>query len=204
MNIPTILTSFRILLSPLFFFSFFFPLWTGFGTFAAVVILWVTFLIIEISDMVDGYLARAWDQVTDTGKLLDPFADVIARLTYFVCFVATGIMPAWAFLPILYRELGVTYLRMIMYKDGFALAANRGGKLKAVLYAISGGLGIAIHTCARMSLFPEYLDTLYTTGKVFFTIAAIVSLLSFFDYCLVFLRHRKSAARKDGKTGARQ
>ena len=147
MNLPTILTSFRIFLSPLFFGCFFFPLWTGFGAFPAVVILWVIFLIIEISDMVDGFLARALDQVTDTGKLLDPFADVIARLTYFVCFVATGIMPAWAFLPILYRELGVTYLRMILYKDGIALAANRWGKLKAVFYAFSGGFGLSLHTC---------------------------------------------------------
>jgi CDP-diacylglycerol--glycerol-3-phosphate 3-phosphatidyltransferase len=149
------------------------------------------FFIIEISDMVDGTLARALDQVTDTGKLLDPFADVIARLTYFVCFVAAGIMPAWAFIPILYRELGVTYLRMIMYKDGFALAAKRGGKLKAIFYAISGGFGLLIHTNTTLAIFPEYLDTLYFAGKIVFTIAALLSLASFADYFLVFLRWRK-------------
>jgi CDP-diacylglycerol--glycerol-3-phosphate 3-phosphatidyltransferase len=197
MNLPTTLTLFRIFLSPLFFVSFFFPLWTGAGAFPASVILWFVFLVIEISDMVDGTLARALDQVTDTGKLLDPFADVIARLTYFVCFVATGIMPGWAFIPIMYRELGVTYLRMIMYKDGFALAANRGGKLKAVFYAISGGFGLLVHTCRNLSLFPEYQDTLLFAGKIVFAFAALLSLLSFLDYFLVFLRHRKNTMRKN-------
>jgi CDP-diacylglycerol--glycerol-3-phosphate 3-phosphatidyltransferase len=194
MNIPTILTSFRIFLSPLFFASFFFPAWSGFGVFPALVILWIIFVIIEISDMVDGSLARALDQVTDIGKLLDPFADVIARLTYFVCFVAAGIMPAWAFIPILYREFGVTYLRMIMYKDGFALAAKTGGKLKAVFYAISGGFGLLIHSEKNLSLFPEYLDTLRFAGKIVFAIAAVLSLLSFFDYVMVFLKRKKHNA----------
>jgi CDP-diacylglycerol--glycerol-3-phosphate 3-phosphatidyltransferase len=185
------LTSFRIFLSPLFFVSFFFPLWTGFGAFPAIVILWFVFWIIEISDLVDGSIARALDQVTDMGKLLDPFADVIARLTYFVCFVTSGLMPAWTFIPILYRELGVTYLRMIMYKDGVALAAKRGGKLKAVLYAVAGGFGLIIHTCRTLSLLPGYMDTLYLTGHILFTAAAALSLLSFLDYFFVFLEHKK-------------
>ena len=200
MNLPTMLTSFRIFLSPLFFAAFFFAAWTGFGFFPAVIAIWVIFLTIEISDLIDGVVARALDQVTDMGKLLDPFADVIARLTYFVCFVATGIMPAWAFLPILYRELGVTYLRMIMYKDGFAMAANRGGKIKAVIYGISGGFGLTVHSIRSLSLFPECLDFLYTAGKVVFTVAALVSLLSFCDYIFIFLRYRKNSKKNEKST----
>ena len=197
MNLPTILTSFRIFLSPLFFVAFFFFSWSGIGAFPAVLIVWVVFFIIEISDLADGLLARALDQVTDTGKLLDPFADVIARLTYFVCFVASGIMPAWAFIPILYRELGVTYLRMIMYKDGFVLAANRGGKLKAVFYAISGCFGLIIHTIRSLSLFPGYLENLHLAGMIVFSLAALISLLSFCDYLIVFLRCRKNNKKND-------
>ncbi|MDR2589067.1 MAG: CDP-diacylglycerol--glycerol-3-phosphate 3-phosphatidyltransferase [Spirochaetales bacterium] len=192
MNLPTIVTSFRIILSPLFFLAFFFPVWTGSGVFPSIVILWFIYWVIEISDMVDGSVARALNQVTDTGKLLDPFADVIARLTYFVCFVASGVMPAWTFVPILYRELGVTYLRMIMYKDGFALAANRGGKLKAIFYAIAGGFGLIIHTCGGLGLVPEFHAALRLTGKIIFALAALLSLVSFLDYILVFQKHRKT------------
>ncbi len=192
MNIPNILTAFRIYLSPLFFLMFFLPLWTGVGAIPAVVVLWILYIVIETSDMVDGSVARALDQVTDMGKLLDPFADVVARLTYFVCFVATGIMPAWAFILIMYRELGITFIRMIMYKEGTALAAKKGGKLKAVFYAIAGFAGLFIHTCRSLSLFGEYMDMFLMAGQVFFAAAAVLALLSFLDYYLVFRRRKKT------------
>jgi CDP-diacylglycerol--glycerol-3-phosphate 3-phosphatidyltransferase len=192
MNIPNLVTSSRIYLSPLFFLAFFFPLWTGVGVLPAVIILWFLFAIMEISDVVDGSVARALDQVTDTGKLLDPFADVISRLTYFVCFVATGIMPAWAFILIMYRELGITFLRMIMFKEGFALAAKTGGKLKAVFYAIAGGAGLLIYTFRSFSLFAEKSEHFRFTGHVLFAIAAVLAIISFVDYVRVFLRHRKN------------
>jgi CDP-diacylglycerol--glycerol-3-phosphate 3-phosphatidyltransferase len=102
-------------------------------------------------------------------------------------------MPAWAFIPILYRELGVTYLRMIMYKDGFALAAKKGGKLKAVFYAISGGFGLLIHTTRSLRIFPEYANTSRFAGNTIFALAALLSLLSFLDYFLVFLKRRKQS-----------
>ncbi len=192
MNAPNLLTSFRIYLSPLFFLTFFFPLWTGMGALPSISILWFLYMVIEISDLVDGSLARALDQVTDTGKLLDPFADVIARLTYFVCFVATGIMPAWAFILIMYRELGQTFLRMIMYRDGVALAARRGGKLKAVLYAFAGGAGLFIHTCKILGFFTELQNSFLLTAKLLFAAAAIAALLSFASYLMAFREHRKS------------
>ena len=190
MNIPNILTAFRIFLSPLFFLTFFFPLWTGHGAVPAVVILWFLYILIETSDLVDGSVARALDQVTDMGKLLDPFADVVARLTYFVCFVATGIMPAWAFILIMYRELGITFIRMIMYKEGLALAAKGGGKLKAVFYAVSGFAGLSIYTFRNLSLFPKQIDTFLLAARFLFAVAAVLAILSFLDYYLVFRRRK--------------
>jgi CDP-diacylglycerol--glycerol-3-phosphate 3-phosphatidyltransferase len=191
MNVPNILTSFRIYLSPLFFLSFFFPLWTGFWHLPAIVFLWFLYIVIETSDIVDGSVARALDQVTDMGKLLDPFADVIARLTYFVCFVAVGIMPAWAFILIMYREMGITFLRMLMFRDGYALAAKKGGKLKAVFYAVAGWAGLFIHTCRSLGLFPDYLSNFLFLARVLFAVAAVLALLSFGDYLGVFFRRKK-------------
>ncbi|MFQ3621443.1 MAG: CDP-diacylglycerol--glycerol-3-phosphate 3-phosphatidyltransferase [Spirochaetales bacterium] len=182
MNLPNLLTSSRIYLSPIFFVFFYIPLWTGRGSFLTIIILWIIYLIMETSDAVDGSIARALDQVTDTGKLLDPFADVVSRLTYFVCFVATGIMPAWAFILIMYREFGITYLRMILYKDGYALAARKGGKMKAVLYAVAGGFGLGLHTCKLLGWLPAYQPLLLIVTKVLFGLAAVVALISFIDY----------------------
>jgi CDP-diacylglycerol--glycerol-3-phosphate 3-phosphatidyltransferase len=101
-------------------------------------------------------------------------------------------MPVWTFILIMYRELGVTFLRMIMYKEGFALAAKRGGKLKAVFYAFSGGFGVFIHTCRTLFVFSvRQLETMSFAGKIFFACAAVLSILSFVDYWLVFLKHKK-------------
>jgi len=190
MNLPNLLTSSRIYLSPVFFLSFYIPLWTGRGGILAVILLWVIYFLMEISDAVDGSLARALDQVTDTGKLLDPFADVVSRLTYFVCFVATGIMPAWAFILIMYREFGITYLRMILYREGYALAARKGGKLKAVLYAIAGGAGLFIHTCRLLGWFSNFMDTMVLVVKGLFAAAALIALISFIDYLRAYYRYK--------------
>lgn len=190
MNLPNLLTSSRIYLSPVFFLSFYFPLWTGRGQLFTVILLWTIYFLMEISDAVDGSLARALDQVTDTGKLLDPFADVVSRLTYFVCFVATGIMPAWAFILIMYREFGITYLRMILYKEGYALAARKGGKLKAVLYAIAGGAGLFIHTCRLLKWFSGYLDGMVLIAKWLFAVAALLALVSFVDYLRAYYKYK--------------
>ncbi len=190
MNLPNLLTSSRIYLSPVFFLSFYIPLWTGRGGILAVILLWVIYFLMEISDAVDGSLARALDQVTDTGKLLDPFADVVSRLTYFVCFVATGIMPAWAFILIMYREFGITYLRMILYREGYALAARKGGKLKAVLYAIAGGAGLFIHTCRLLGWFSSFMDTMILVVKGLFAAAALIALISFIDYLRAYYRYK--------------
>lgn len=190
MNLPNLLTSSRIYLSPVFFLSFYFPLWTGRGKILTVILLWIIYFLMEISDAVDGSLARALDQVTDTGKLLDPFADVVSRLTYFVCFVATGIMPAWAFILIMYREFGITYLRMILYKEGYALAARKGGKLKAVLYAIAGGGGLFIHTCRLLGWFSALMDTMILLAKGLFALAALLALVSFVDYLRAYYKYK--------------
>jgi len=63
----------------------------------------------ELSDFVDGRLARRDNQVTAFGKLFDPFADVISRVTYFLAFASIGIMPLWVFLVVLYREFGILF-----------------------------------------------------------------------------------------------
>ena len=61
-----------------------------------IALLWGLFLVIEVSDLFDGLAARRTGTVSDFGKLFDPYADVFARITYFVCFALDGIMPAWS------------------------------------------------------------------------------------------------------------
>ena len=76
-----ILTWGRIAIAPLFF--LFFELADAHGA-PLLVGVWAAFLLIEFSDLLDGHFARSRNQESDIGKVLDPFADALSRLTYFV------------------------------------------------------------------------------------------------------------------------
>ena len=146
MNAATVVTSLRIALSPVFYVLFTLSVKDGRATPTALWAIWILFGIIEITDFVDGRIARRTDSVTALGKVFDPFADSFARLTYFLSYLVTGIMPGWVFLIILYRDLGVSFIRLMVMSKGTALAARISGKIKAWVYAVAGGAGIALVT----------------------------------------------------------
>ena len=82
-ELPMILTWGRIAIAPLFFLFFELADAQGAPWLAGV---WACFLLIEFSDLLDGHFARSRKQESDLGKVLDPFADALSRLTYFVAF----------------------------------------------------------------------------------------------------------------------
>lgn len=189
MNLATTLTASRLFLAPIYFVLFQIPRWTGGFQIPAVVLLWVVFLAIELSDALDGAVARRRNEVTDLGKLLDPFADVISRMTYFITFAAVGIMPAWIVLLILYREYTIIFLRMMMYRTGTALAARKGGKLKAVFYAVAGGAGILVEMTRTIEPLARFQTATEIGALVVFVISVVLAYLSLSDYLRVFFRH---------------
>lgn len=190
MNIANVVTTFRIVLSPVFFVFAFLPLWGG-SRFAhmSVVALWMVFVIIELTDLFDGIIARALGIVSDLGKLLDPFSDVVSRLTYFVVFTAFSIMPVWMFTLILYREVGIIFVRMMMTREGIALAARAGGKFKAVLYAVSTAFGLLMLTHVRLGVFHDLMPALPWVVLSTFGAAVLVAWISFADYLALVIRY---------------
>ena len=95
--------------------------------------LWVAlaiFALASLTDGIDGYVARHYNQVSDFGKFLDPIADKMLVMAALVLFVAWGQMPAWALLVILVREFGVSALRLIAVEGGTVIAAGWSGKIK--------------------------------------------------------------------------
>ena len=71
------------------------------------------FVIASISDFLDGYIARHYNQVSDFGKFLDPLADKLLVIAAMVIFCEWGKMPAWAVMIVLTREFAVTGLRLV-------------------------------------------------------------------------------------------
>ena len=84
------------------------------------------------TDFLDGHIARSRGIVTDLGKVLDPVADKLLTLSAFIMLIQQGLMPAWATVIILARELCVDGLRMVAVTKGQVIAAGKLGKIKTV------------------------------------------------------------------------
>ena len=90
----------------------------------------IIFAVASLTDFVDGYIARHYNQTSDFGKFLDPLADKLLVTAAMLIFVQWGRMPAWAVMIVLAREFAVSGLRMVAATGGKVLAAGWSGKVK--------------------------------------------------------------------------
>jgi len=187
MTTPNKLTVGRMILSPVFFILFFATVRNDSVLFQGIIALWLLQIVSEVSDVLDGYIARKYNMVSDMGKIMDPFSDVISRVTYFVCFSFAGLMPVWALMIILWREFCIMFIRMVIAKEGTALAAKWGGKAKAVFYFISGIFGLLVLTMRSVG-YTEYIAEFTQISRILFILAAASSLLSFIEYFILFMK----------------
>ena len=100
------------------------------------------YIIACLSDMVDGYIARHYKQVTDFGKFMDPLADKMLVLAAMCFFVERGLMPGWAVAIVLFREFAVSGLRLIAVEQQRVIAAAWSGKIKTGVTMV--GLGVML------------------------------------------------------------
>ena len=131
MNLPNILTLFRIVLIPFYIVFAYQP------SFLASVVAAAIFLLASLTDILDGYLARARSEVTQLGKFLDPIADKLLILSALILLVGNHNVPAWLAIIIIGREFAVTGFRAIASTEGVVIAAESTGKIKMVLQTVS-------------------------------------------------------------------
>ena len=86
-----------------------------------------------VSDFLDGYIARHYNQITDFGKFMDPLADKMLVLAAMCFFVDKGQMPGWAVAIVLFREFAVSGLRLIAVEQQRVSAAAWSGKIKTAV-----------------------------------------------------------------------
>ena len=97
-----------------------------------MIIAWCIFFAIGMTDFLDGRIARAKNQITEFGKLLDPIADKVSIGTAMISLSILHHLSWWVTMIILVREVGVTVLRFAVISDG-VIAASKGGKIKALM-----------------------------------------------------------------------
>lgn len=154
------ITWFRVSCTPLFFFVFQWLLqeeWVlskGMTLFLLCLLL-VILLLAELSDIADGKIARRYNEVSRFGALIDPFSDVLYRVTCFFCFYQAGIMPLYAFILILWREISMLFLRQLAQLEvGVVISANIYGKIKGCSYGAAVGGGLLYFFRIRLLLGP--------------------------------------------------
>jgi len=90
------------------------------------------FLVAAITDLLDGYLARKWGQVTTIGTLLDPIADKLLISAALISLVQVHAVPGWMVILIVGREFAISGLRSIAAAEGYTIKASDLGKTKMV------------------------------------------------------------------------
>lgn len=131
MNTPNKLTLLRVILIP-FFVVCMLAVNAGWGKWAALAI----FIIASLTDMLDGYLARRDNLVTNFGKFMDPLADKLLVCSAMICLVDMERIPSWVVIIIIGREFVISGFRLIASDNGVVIAANYWGKIKTVCQMI--------------------------------------------------------------------
>ena len=128
------------------------------------------FLIAAVTDLLDGYLARRWKQITTVGTLLDPIADKLLISAALVSLVQIRRVPAWMVVLIIGREFAVSGLRSIAAAEGYTIQASDLGKTKMITQVVA-------ITMVLMSIRWESLNSfamLWMWGVVIFGIASAI------------------------------
>ncbi len=138
MNLPNKLTVLRAAVVPFFVFfllgrELFDPAWVA--DWIALVI----FIAASLTDLLDGYLARKHNLVTNFGKFMDPLADKLLVCSALICLVYMQRLEAWIAIIIIGREFIISGLRLIASDQGVVIAASMWGKTKTLVQMIMIG-----------------------------------------------------------------
>jgi CDP-diacylglycerol---glycerol-3-phosphate 3-phosphatidyltransferase len=180
-NIPNLLTLFRIVLIPVV--SLFVFYGDPLSCLVAVILFWVA----GVTDWLDGYLARKQGLVSMTGKFLDPLADKLLVMAILLMLLPLGRISPWLVMIILAREISVMGLRSIAAGEGMIIAAGQGGKFKTA-FQMTGLLGLIIHYEYVVNYgFAEFRLNFHAVGMWLLIISVIFSLQSAWEYFRSFL-----------------
>jgi CDP-diacylglycerol--glycerol-3-phosphate 3-phosphatidyltransferase len=127
LNVPNVLTVFRILLVPVLVAALLSE--AGSGDLLAAVV----FAVASLTDALDGWMARRAKTESTFGKLMDPLADKLLVVAALVSLVSLDRLSAWVAMVIIAREFAVTGLRQLAMEDGHVIPASPWGKLKTVV-----------------------------------------------------------------------
>lgn len=173
MNIPNLLTLFRILLVPIFVILLIY----GYSSYA-----FLAFIIAGVTDAFDGFIARFFNQKTVLGAYLDPIADKLLLVTSYIVLAVVGIIPPWLTVLVISRDIYILMGVAVLFFN------NRSPEIKpTILGKISTFTQIATVVIALSVAQP--IEAIKPLLMPSISLAAILTLLSGFQYTYIGLRH---------------
>jgi len=180
LNLPNCLTILRMLMIPVFAKMYY----SDMRAFSMLV-----FLLASATDVLDGYLARKWNQITSFGKLMDPLADKLMTLTMIFCLMNTGYLPVWVLVVLVAKEL-------MMVLGGLVLLKGVNGKKIVVMANWAGKAATALIIAAIALVFPWHSwEIVRLIGQILMYIAVGFSLFAMVNYACGYVK--KLTAEKE-------
>lgn len=159
------------------------------------------FIIVSISDGIDGFLARHRGQITTMGMLLDPIADKLLITSAYVALVEFNphVVKPWIVVVVVGREFLVSGLRSIASTEGFTIEASDVGKLKTVIQIASVVAATLDHGWLVWQ-FGWFIVPIHLIAVVGIYYMASISILSAVDYFVAFWRRIERATATSRST----
>ena len=184
LNLPTQITLIRIFLIPvMLLFAMPAPFWIpdGAAQFLSTrgfTVAFIIFFIASVTDLLDGYLARKMNIVTNMGVFLDPIADKLLVVSALIAILSRGYRYGWIVVAIIAREFIVSGLRLIAAGKGTIVSADRFGKAKTVLQMVA-------ISAVFLNNYPLSLVSSIDFGRYLMGLAALLTLYSGANYIRV-------------------
>ena len=156
---------------------------------AVLIVCAVLLILLELTDLFDGILARRTGSVTEWGAMLDPYADSISRITVYWALAYRGLAMALVPLVMACRDVTVAYCRILLMRSKKSVSARWSGKVKAQFQSVGSVL---------LLLGPLYWEatgrwTLYAISGV----VAAVTAASIYEYAAAAISASRGMKEKE-------
>lgn len=198
-NLPNILTISRIVVIPVIFLSIYIHA-AAWSVFAAVL-----FILAAVTDYFDGYLARARNQTSAFGRLLDPIADKLLVVSALLIIVANGMVDKLSYIPvviILCREVLVSGLREFLAEVKIGMPVTRLAKWKTACQMTALSL-ILLSSVSIVRIGDSYISIFGLIGEILLWVAGVLTFMTGYDYFKRSLEYVKSLEADKGNVATK-
>ena len=147
----------------------------------------IVFILAMLTDILDGYIARKKELVSNFGIFLDPIVDKILIISAFICFVQLQLIPAWVVIVLIFREFAITGLRIIAAAQNQNIPASLLGKLKTFTQTIAVCFMLFCYTMQLSGKGDLYVHI----GFWLILVSVLASVISGVDYFLKNIKFLK-------------